>query len=108
MPARKRHRQQPTPQDPIAGFGRGLIAQAERDKAEQQRIQAERTEANRRKKLAAEHAVAVAAAKARVERSIAAAKLARSSGTGVAEADEEWKAAKAALIELETGEAPGW
>lgn len=108
MPARKRHRKQPTPTDPVARFGRGLIEQAEREAAERRRIQAERTEANRQRRLAEERAAAIAAARERVDRAIAAAKAARTAGRGVAEADEEWKAAKAALIELETGEAPDW
>lgn len=108
MPARKRHRQPPAPTDPVARFGRSLIDQAERERAEQQRVQAEREEANRRRRLAEEHAAALAAARARLDRAIEAARAARSSGQGVAEADAEWKAAKAATIELETGRAPDW
>jgi hypothetical protein len=108
MPARKRRRQEPAPVDPIVRFGRGLIEQAEAERAEQRRIEAERAEANRRRRLAEEHAAAVAAAKVRVDQAIANAKTARSVGRGVAEADAEWKAAKAALIELETGSAPDW
>ena len=108
MPARKRHRHQPAPTDPIVRFGRELIEQAEKKKAAEERRQAELAEAKRQEQLAAERAAAIAAATARVEQAIANAKRARSSGRGVPEADEEWKAAKAALIELETGEAPGW
>lgn len=108
MPARKRHRKQPTPTDPIARFGQSLIQQSDKEKAERQRIQAERTEANRQQRLAEERAAAIAAARQRVDVAIAKAKEARSTGRGVAEADEEWKAAKAALIELETGESPDW
>lgn len=108
MPARKRHRHQPAPTDPIVRFGRGLIEQAEKEKAAQERLHADRAEAKRQEQLAAERAAAIAAATARVEQAIASAKRARASGRGIAEADAEWKAAKAALIELETGEAPGW
>jgi hypothetical protein len=108
MPSRKRHRQPPAPEDPVQRFGRELIAAAEREEAERRRIQAERTEANRQRRLAAEHAAALAAARERVDRAIAAAKAARASGHDVAAADAEWRAAKAALIELETGESPGW
>lgn len=108
MPARKRHRQPHTPDDPVQRFGRELIAAAEREEAERRRIQAERSEANRRRQLAEERAAALAAARERVDRAIAAAKAARASGRDVAAADAEWKAAKAALIELETGESPGW
>lgn len=108
MPARKRHRAQPIPVDPVVRFGRGLIEQAERDKAEQLRLQSARDEANRQKRLAEERAMAIAAARSRVEQAITTAKRARAAGRGIAEADVEWKAAKAALIELETGEAPDW
>jgi hypothetical protein len=108
VPARKRHRKQEGPTDPVVRFGRGLIEQAEREEAERQRIKAERTEAQRRERLALEHAQAIAAARARVDLAIRTAKDARAAGRGVAAADEEWKAAKAALIELETGEAPDW
>lgn len=76
----------------------------ERVRQEQER---KRDEAERRRR-AAEHAQAVAAAKSTLDRAIAAAKQARASGTGIVEADETWKQAKARLIELETGEAPGW
>ena len=108
MPARKRHRRQPTPTDPVVRFGRELIEQAEKEQAAQRRREAERAEAKRLQRLAEERAAALAAARERVERAIAAAKSARSSGRGVAAADEEWRAAKSALIELETGEAPDW
>lgn len=108
MPARKRHRPQPTPHDPVLQFGRQLVEQAERDEAERRRLEAERAEATRQRHLAEERAAAIAAASERVDRAIAAAKSARTSGHGVAAADAEWKEAKAALIELETGHGPGW
>lgn len=108
MPARKRHRRQPAPTDPVVRFGRELLEQAERDRAEQRRLEAERAEAKVQQRLAAERAEAIAAAEARVDQAIANAKQARASGRGVAAADAEWKAAKAALIELETGTAPDW
>lgn len=108
MPARKRHRQQPLPTDPVVRFGRELIERAERERAAEERRRAEREEARRQRQLAEERAAAIAAAEERVAQAIAAAKTARASGRGVTEADAEWKAAKAALIELETGAAPDW
>jgi hypothetical protein len=108
VPARKRHRQQPTPTDPVVQFGRELIERAARERAAEERRRAEREEASRQRRLAAERAAAIAAAEERVARAIAAAKAARASGRGVPAADAEWKAAKAALIELETGAAPDW
>lgn len=50
----------------------------------------------------------IAAAKVDLERAIAGAKAARSSGAGIPEADAAWRVAKARLIELETGETPEW
>jgi hypothetical protein len=108
VPPRKRHRQPPAPTDPVVRFGRGLIEEAEKEQAERMRIQAERAEAKRQKRLAEERAQAIATARSRLDRAIAMAKEARATGRGVAAADAEWKAAKAALIELETGQAPDW
>ena len=108
MPARKRHRRQPEHPDPLVRFSRAV---KESDAKERERVRQEQTrkreEAERRKR-AAEHAKAVEQARRQLDRAIAAAKDARSSGNGVAEADEAWKQAKARLIELETGEAPDW
>jgi len=59
-------------------------------------------------KIAADHAEAVRIAGRELEQAIAAAKAARASGRGVAEADLAWRKAKARVIELETGEAPDW
>ncbi len=72
------------------------------------REQSQKREEAERRKRAAEHAEALAAAKQQLDRAIAAAKDARSSGNGIAGADEAWKRAKARVIELETGEAPEW
>jgi hypothetical protein len=108
MPPRKRHRKAPPNPDPIARFGEALKRADERERAERKRVQAERAERARLARLAAEHAEAVRVAKIELERSIGAAKAARQSGSGVAEADGAWRKAKARMIELETGEAPAW
>jgi len=108
MPARKRHRKQPEHPDPVVRFNRALKQAKEQERTEQMRIQAEREEAKRQAKLAAERAARLAEANRRLERAIAGVKQARSSGTGTAEADAAYRAAKAAVVELETGERPAW
>ena len=108
MPARKRHRQQPEHPDPVVRFGRALNDAKAKERSEQIRIQAEREEERRLAKLAAEHADRLQQARKRLDRAIADVKRARSAGTGHAEADEVYRSAKAAVIELETGERPGW
>lgn len=108
MPARKRHRRQPEHPDPVVRFGRALEEEKAKARAEQIRIQAEREEEKRQAKLAAEHAARLKAAQRRLEQAIAAVKQARSSGSGAAGADEAYRAAKAEVLELETGERPDW
>lgn len=108
MPARKRHRRQPEHPDPIVRFNRALNDRKQRERERQNRVRAEREEAQRQARLAAEHAAQLAAARRDVERSIAEIKRARASGTSTAAADEAWKSAKARVIELETGRSPDW
>ena len=108
MPARKRHRRQPEHPDPVVRFNRALKDQAERDRAEQIRVQAEREEEKRQAKLAAEHAKRLASAKLRLERAIEGVKAARSAGRHRDTAEAEYRAAKADVIELETGARPDW
>jgi hypothetical protein len=108
MPARKRHRRQPEHPDPVVRFNRALEQQKARDRAEQLRIQAEREEEKRQAELAAEHAAKLRRAQRDLEQAIAAVKQARSTGRGAAEADEAYRAAKAQVVELETGERPDW
>jgi len=108
MPARKRHRQPPEHPDPVVRFGRALNDAKAKERAEQIRIQAEREEEKRQAKVAAEHAAKLEQARKRLEKAIADVKRTRSAGTGHAEADEAYRSAKAAVIELETGERPSW
>ncbi|MDW3213130.1 MAG: hypothetical protein R8G01_03975 [Ilumatobacteraceae bacterium] len=108
MPARKRNRRQPEHPDPLVRFGRALDQAKAAERAEQQRIQAEREAAKLAARLAAEHAAKLARAEQRLERAIAAVKASRSSGSGTAEADATYRAAKADVVELETGERPPW
>jgi hypothetical protein len=108
VPARKRHRRRPEHPDPVVRFGRALDQAKTAEEAEQQRIQAEREAARRAAELAAEHAAKLDRARRRLERAIAAVKTSRASGTGTAEADAAYRAAKAEVVELETGERPSW
>ncbi len=108
MPARKRNRRPPEHPDPIVRFGRALQEAKAKERAEQQRRQAEREEEKRQAKLAEEHAARLADAHRRLEHAIAAVKQARTSGRGAADADASYRAAKAAVVELETGERPTW
>lgn len=108
MPARKRHRRPPEHPDPVVRFARAVDESDAKAKARVRQEQARRREEAERRKRAAEHAKAVDQARQQLDRAIADAKRARSSGDDVAEADAAWKRAKARVIELETGEAPDW
>lgn len=108
MPKRKRHRRQPEHPDPLVRFGRALDQAKQRERAEQQRIQDEREAAKLAAELAARHAKELERANRRLEQAIAAVKQTRSSGHGAAEADLAYRAAKARVVELETGERPAW
>lgn len=108
MPARKRHRRQPEHPDPLVRFGRALKEAEEREAAERKRASAERAEAKRRAEIAAERAAAVKRANRRLERAIAGLKQARAEHRGVPEAELAYRAAKAEVMELETGERPKW
>ncbi len=108
MPARKRNKRPPEHPDPVVRFGRALQEAKTKERAEQQRRHAEREEEKRLARLAEEHAAQLAEANRRLERAIAAVKRARTSGSGGAEAEASYRAAKADVVELETGERPRW
>lgn len=104
MPARKRRKQVVEHPDPVVRFGRALTREKQRQRDEQDRLRAEREEAARLAKLAAEHAARLSAARARLERAIAGVKQHR----GRADVETEYRAAKAEVVELETGDRPSW
>lgn len=108
MPARKRHRKQPEHPDPLVRFGRALKEADAREAAERKRAKEARAEAKRQAQIAADHAAAVKRANRRLERAIAELKRARSAHRGAAEAELAYRAAKADVMELETGERPKW
>ena len=109
MPSR--HRPKAPPPPPLSDAER--FAQAIRDheeadgRAKPARLD-RKAEAERRKIEAVEHAAKLHRAKAAHQRAVEQVKEAQRTGTGAAAADLAWRAAKADLIELETGERPAW
>jgi hypothetical protein len=85
-----------------------LRESAERERVERDRVRFERQQARSAAETAAAHAAALDAARLELESAIGNAREARRKGSGVAAADAAWRAAKARLIELETGEPPEW
>jgi uncharacterized protein YlxW (UPF0749 family) len=89
-------------------FAAALKETEARDKVQREKERQQREEAA--KKVADEQAQANALAQARrdLDRAIAAVRAAKSGGRSTVDADAAWKAAKARVIELETGTAPAW
>lgn len=104
MPARKRRKHVAEHPDPVVRFGQALEREDRRRKAEQERISAEREEVARLAKVAAEHAARLEAARARLDRAIAEVKRHR----GRPDVEAAYRAAKAEVVELETGDRPSW
>lgn len=74
-----------------------------REKERTDRAAAEQREAERRA-----HEDALATARRDLDKAIAAVRAAKRDGRSTVEADAVWKAAKARVIELETGALPAW
>ena len=85
-----------------------LRESAQRDRDAEERLRLERQQARDAAASAAADAAALEAARRTLERAITDAREARRARSGVAEADEAWRLAKARLIELETGASPEW
>ncbi|MEX2626867.1 MAG: hypothetical protein WD225_08265 [Ilumatobacteraceae bacterium] len=102
MPPRKRPKStsssaSPSTPDPVARFAAALRDSDAREDAERER--------QREQQAAAEQ---LAEARRDLQRAIDDARAARRRGSGVPEADATWRAAKARVIELETGAPPEW
>ena len=109
MPSRRRPKAPPAePPDAIHRFAAMLRESAERERAETDRVRVEREDAVKAAHAAAEHAVALVAARRDLERAIEGVRIARRARSGVDVADAAWRVAKARLIQLETGELPTW
>lgn len=81
----------------IAQFAAALRESEARERAEQER--------RRARKSAAEQ---LEVARVELDQAIEGVRRARRTRSGVAEADAAWRAAKARVIELETGATPEW
>lgn len=98
----------PEPLDPVSQFGLLLKEAAEREQAEAARRQRQRQEARAAQRAAHQHEEDLADAQRQLERAIEAVRVARETRRGREEADAVWRAAKARVIELETGAPPSW
>jgi hypothetical protein len=107
MPARKRPKNSPAT-SPVEASGNSV----DRDLARFAAALEESARAKRRAAAdaaaAAEHSRQLSAAQVELDRAIAEVRAAKAAGRATAEADTRWKAAKARVIELETGAAPSW
>jgi hypothetical protein len=109
MPSR--HRPKAPPPPPLSDVERFAQAVRESEEAKRRALQAakdRKAEAERRKATAIEHAATLERARHAHQRAVELVKEAQRSGKGAAAADLAWREAKAALIELETGERPAW
>lgn len=105
MSSRQRPRQQPNkpsvPADQVQRdlerFAAALKVSEKADRATREREREQR-----------EAEAALTEARGALERAVEGVRAAKRNGRGVAEADAAWRAAKARVIELETGEAPTW
>ena len=109
MPSR--HRPKAPPPPPLSDIERFAQAVRESEEAARRAKQSARDRkaaAERRKAEAIEHAARLERARATHQRAVEQVKEAKRTGKGAAAADLAWREAKAALIELETGEPPAW
>lgn len=95
-------------EDPVSQFGRLLRESAEREEAAAAESERRRADARAKRRAADERAGAIDAARRDLDRAIAGVRRAKADRRGEQDADATWRAAKARLIELETGEAPEW
>jgi hypothetical protein len=94
--------------DPLSRFGVILRESAEREEAARQQAISERRQRESAAAAEAARAAELEAARRRLDRAIGALRRAKADRRGVAEAEHEWREAKARLIEIETGSAPSW
>jgi hypothetical protein len=94
--------------DPAELFAAALKESEARDRETRERERQQRDAAAARRAEAEAEANALRDAKRALDRAIEGVRAAKSSGRGTAEADAAWKAAKAKVIELETGTPPTW
>jgi chromosome segregation protein len=92
----------------VERFAAALRESEARDAAARAAAQKAEAERQRRREEAEAHATELSTARHDLDAAIAAVRTSKSTGKGRAGADAAWKAAKARLIELETGAPPSW
>jgi hypothetical protein len=89
-------------------FAAALRESEARDKAQRERERQQKESAVKKAADEAARANALAAAQRDLDRAISDVREAKAAGRSSVEADARWKAAKALVIEFETGERPAW
>jgi hypothetical protein len=95
-------------QTALQRFAAALAESEEREKAAKAAERARRDEEARVASEAAAQERNLQQARRDLDRAIAAVKQAKQNGRSTVAADEEWKRAKALVLQLETGERPKW
>ena len=95
-------------QTALQRFAAALAESEEREKAAKAAQRARRQEEARVAAEAAAYERSLQQARRDLDRAIAAVKQAKQNGRSTVTADEEWKRAKALMLQLETGERPKW
>jgi len=109
MPSRRRPKAPATaPLSDVQRFAQAVRDHEEADRRAQQAERDRQAEQERKEREELEFAARLEAARAAHQRAVEQVKAARRTGKGGAAADDAWKAAKADLIELETGRPPTW
>jgi len=98
----------PSGKDPAELFAAALKESEARDKVQREKDRQATDAADRKVAEQRAHADALTSARRELDRAIQAVRDAKRDGRSTVEADARWKAAKAKVIELETGEAPAW
>jgi hypothetical protein len=109
MPSRRRPKAPPPrPLSDAERFAQSLKDSEETDRRAKQAVVDRKTEAERVKIEAAEHAERLKRAQAAHQHAVELVKEANRTGKGAAAADLAWREAKAEVMELETGKRPAW
>lgn len=119
MPSRRHTKSAPTPtssgasappagRDPAEMFAAALRESDARDTAKRERDRQQKEAADAKAAADAAAVNALKDARRDLDRAIRAVRDAKAAGRGTVDADAAWKAAKARVIELETGERPTW
>jgi hypothetical protein len=109
MPSRRRPKAPPPrPLTDAERFAQSIRDSEEADRRDKQAATDRKADAERRKLEAIDQAAKLERAQAAHHRAVELVKEAKRTGKGAAAADLAWRAAKAELVELETGKRPAW